>query len=73
DSLIAPSSSNPLRALAYSEVHDGALCPLIMMFNYFTENGVPDFAPDWYEALRQNDDRKGSQIEKKGKADKYEL
>lgn len=73
DSLIAPGSSNPLRALAYSEVHDGALCPLIMMFNYFTENGVPDFAPDWYEALRQNDDRKGSQIEKKGKADKYEL
>lgn len=73
DSLITPYSRNPLRAVAYSEAHDGALCPLIMLFNYFTTNGVPDFAPDWYEALRQNDNKKGSQIEKKGKADKYEL
>ena len=28
---------------------------------------------DWYESLRQNDDENGSQIEKKGEADKYEL
>lgn len=73
DTLIAPYSKNPHRAVAYSEAGGDALCPLIMLHNYFTENGFPDFAPDWYEALRQNDDKKGSQIEKKGKADKYEL
>lgn len=74
DSLISPVDKNASRAVAYTEVGViETLCPLVMLHNYFTENGFPDFAPDWYEALRQNDDKNGSQVEKQGKADKYEL
>ena len=58
-----------------------ALTPFIMLNNYFTQNRPDgktdtkycDFSADWYEALRQNDEPNGSQIEKKGEADKYEL
>ena len=71
---IAAAAQNPVKAVAYVENNVGImLTPLIMLHNYFTENGFPDFAPDWYEALRQNDDKNGSQIEKKGNVDKYEL
>lgn len=74
DSLISPADKNASRAVAYAEVGAGeTLCPLIMLHNYFTRNGFPDFAPDWYESLRQNDNGNGSQVEKRGKADKYEL
>ena len=55
------------------------LCPLIMQFVYFTENGVPDFGPDMFEALRQTDATDdsgtvvGSTVEKSDGVDKYEL
>ena len=74
DSVIADYATNPERALAINEVGVGeTLCPFIMLYNYFTTHGCPDFAPDWYESLRQNDNENGSQIEKKGDVDKYEL
>lgn len=74
DSVIQLPSRNAARALALSEVGQGeVLCPFIKLYAYFTTNGFPDFAPDWYESLRQNDDENGSQIEKQGEVDKYEL
>lgn len=74
DSLIYPVSENKLRGAHISDVGVGeVLCPMIMLYAYFTTNGYPDFAPDWYESLRQNDDENGSQIEKQGEVDKYEL
>lgn len=74
DSTIKKFSVDPTLALSINEVGVGEmLCPFIMLYNYFTTHGFPDFAPDWYEALRQNDDENGSQIEKQGEVDKYEL
>lgn len=74
DSVVTHPSKNVAKALSINEVGVGeTLCPFIMLYNYFTTHGCPDFAPDWYESLRQNDDENGSQIEKKGEADKYEL
>ena len=74
DSLIYPISENKLRGAHISDVGVGeVLCPIIMLYAYFTTHGKPDFAPDWYESLRQNDDENGSQIEKQGEVDKYEL
>ena len=74
NSTIAPVAENKLRAVSYGEVGLGeTLCPLVMLHNYFTTHGLPDFMPDWYESLRQSDDPNGSQIEKKGEADKYEI
>ena len=71
---ISPIATNKTKGLAYAEVGVGEmLCPLIMLHNYFTTHGKPDFMPDWYEALRQSDDPNGSQIEKKGEVDKYEI
>ena len=74
DARIAPAATNPMKAVGYYEDNASpTLCSLIMLYNYFTMNGFPDFAPDWYESLRQNDDENGSQVEKKGAVDKYEL
>lgn len=74
DSTVYSTTGKKERSLSINEVGVGeTLCPFIMLYNYFTTHGIPDFAPDWYEALRQNDDENGSQIEKKGEADKYEL
>ena len=73
DGIIAAVAQNKHKAVSYAEESPNLLCSLIMPFVYFTTHGVPDFAPDWYEALRQNDDPNGSQVEKKGPADKYEL
>ncbi len=74
DSLVQYYTKVPERALAISEVGVGeTLCPFIMLYNYFTTHGHPDFAPDWYEALRQNDNENGSTIEKQDGIDKYEL
>lgn len=75
DSAVTNYSKNPAHALHISEVGVGeTLCPFIMLFNYFTTHGKPDFAPDWYEALRQTDDvNGGSSIEKAKGFDKYEL
>ena len=75
DSAVTNYSKNPAHALHISEVGVGeTLCPFIMLYNYFTTHGKPDFAPDWYEALRQTDDvNGGSSIEKAKGFDKYEL
>lgn len=74
DSNIKPAATDPLHAVAYNEGGGaGTLCSIIMLHNYFAFNGKPDLMPDLYESLRQNDDPNGSQIEKKGEVDKYEL
>lgn len=74
DSLIKPQSSNPLRALSINEVGvNETLFPFITLISYWRERGFNDLEADWFEALRQNDDENGSQIEKQGEVDKYEL
>lgn len=74
DSLIYSYEESPTKALSANEVDGGyTLCAFIMLYNYFTTHGFPDFGPDWYEALRENDNENGSQIEKQGEVDKYEL
>ena len=73
DSVVADYSKTPGRALHNVEVGVGeVLCPFIMLYNYFTTHGKPDFAPDWYEALRQTDNENGSVVEKQDGLDKYE-
>lgn len=48
--------------------------PYVALYQYAVDKlGLKDFGPDLYEALRQTDDENGSQIEKKGGVDKYEL
>ena len=72
--VIAAAATNKLRAVAYNEIDvNKSLCPLIMLHNYFTTHGLPDFMPDWYEALRQSDNPEGSVIEKQSGIDKYEI
>lgn len=72
-------AENKLEAVSLSEVGVGQiLAPFILLYNYFTHLGPtdqlkPDLYPDLYEALRQNDGVNGSQIEKQGEVDKYEL
>lgn len=74
DSVITDYATTPERALALNEVGVGeTLCPFIMAHVYFTTHGVPDITPDMYESLRENDNENGSQIEKQGDVDKYEL
>ena len=74
DSFVPYYSKDPEHALCISEVGVGeTLCPFIMLYDYFTTHGCPDFAPDMYEALRQTDSDEGSTIEKKSGIDKYEL
>lgn len=73
DSIVADYSKTPGKALHNVEVGVGeVLCPFVMLYNYFTTHGKPDFAPDWYEALRQNDNENGSVVEKQDGLDKYE-
>lgn len=73
DSVVADYSKTPGKALHNVEVGVGeVLCPFVMLYNYFTTHGKPDFAPDWYEALRQNDNENGSVVEKQDGLDKYE-
>jgi len=74
DSVIKPIAEDKTKGVSYAEVGvNEILCPLIMLHNYFTENGKPDFMPDWYEALRQSDSPEGSKIEKQSGIDKYEI
>lgn len=75
DSIMTAVYTNPAKAISANDVSSGeTLCSFIMLYNYFTYvKGLTDFAPDWYEALRQTDDPNGSQIEKQGGVDKYEL
>lgn len=73
DSVVADYSKTPGKALHNVEVGVGeVLCPFVMLYNYFTTHGKPDFAPDWYEALRQTDNENGSVVEKQDGLDKYE-
>ena len=74
DSIITQYAVNPAKAVSIHEVGVGeTLCPFLFVYDYFIQNGVPDIAQDWYESLRQNDDPNGSQVEKQGAVDKYEL
>ena len=74
DGVISAAASNKLKAVAYNEIDvNKTLCPLIMLHNYFTTHGFPDFMPDWYESLRQSDYPDGSVIEKQNGIDKYEI
>lgn len=74
DSLIKAPTLNAKKAISIHEVGVGeTLCPFLFVYNYFVQNGKPDIAKDWYESLRQNDDENGSQVEKQGAVDKYEL
>lgn len=74
DGIISAYAEDPTKAVAQTEVGVGeGLCPFIMLYAYFSTHGCPDIAKDWYEALRQNDEPNGSQVEKKGGVDKYEL
>jgi len=74
DSTITTASSNKNKALSINEVGVGeTLAPFILLYSYFTTNGFPDFAPDWFEALRENDEENGSTVEKDDGVDKYEL
>lgn len=52
----------------------GTVRPFVALYQYAVDKlGLKDFGSDLYEALRQTDDENGSQIEKKGSVDKYEL
>lgn len=74
DNTIRPVATDPTLAVAQTEIGAGeGLCPFIMLYVYFCKNGCPDIAKDWHEALRQNDEPNGSQVEKQGGVDKYEL
>ena len=74
DSIITQYAVNPAKAVSIHEVGVGeTLCPFLFVYDYFIQNGVPDIAQDWYESLRQNDEPNGSQVEKQGAVDKYEL
>lgn len=72
---IPAAGKDSAHAVGHTEVSVGeGLCPFIMLYNYATLTlGLEDFGPDMYEALRQTDDENGSQIEKQGEVDKYEL
>ncbi len=74
DSVIKQYKNDPTKAVSIHEVGVGeTLCPFLFVYDYFVQNGVPDVAKDWYESLRQNDFENGSQVEKQGGVDKYEL
>lgn len=84
DSIVHPQSLGDMRGVCLFDYQRNygetdavgvgvALCPFIMMINYWTNHGLPDFTPDLYESLRQTDYPEGSTIEKKNGLDKYEL
>lgn len=74
DSTITDVSADSTKALSINEVGVGeTLAPFILLYSYFYNNGFPEFAQDWYEALRENDNENGSVIEKQNGVDKYEL
>ena len=74
DSTIRKPNVDATKAVSIHEVGVGeTLCPFLFVYDYFVQNGKPDIAKDWYESLRQNDNENGSQVEKQGGVDKYEL
>jgi len=74
DSTVYTYAQKPTRALAHQDVGpDESLTAFVKLYCYFRDNGLPDIAQDWYEALRQSDNEEGSTIEKQSGLDKYEL
>lgn len=74
DSVITSVSKDAEHAVATNEVYvEQNTAPFFMLYCYFTKNGVPDYAKDMYESLRQTDNENGSTIEKTDGVDKYEL
>lgn len=60
--------------LAFSFNNYYNLRPFLGLYQYAVSKlGLTDFGQDLYEALRQTDEQNGSQIEKTGSVDKYEL
>ncbi len=60
--------------LSFDFTNYGCVRPYVALNEYaVTTLGIKDFTPDLYESLRQTDEENGSQIEKTGVVDKYEL
>ena len=60
--------------LSFDYTNYGTVRPFVALMEYAVINlGLKDFSADLYEALRQTDNENGSQIEKSGAVDKYEL
>lgn len=73
-----PALSDTEHTVSTSELYvEENTAAFFMLYCYFSDRNNPDYVPDFqedlYEALRQNDQPKGSSIEKQGGADKYEL
>ncbi len=75
DSTMTTQAANKFLAPTYGEIGGvEALTPFVKLYVYFMrDGGKPDFAADWYEALRQTDKEGGSTVEKTTGYDKYEL
>ena len=80
DDVIYALNDSVTRAVGVGDVSTNyVLCPFLMLYIYFGENGLPDLVPDWYQALRLTDRTDdsgniiGSDVEKQDGVDKYEL
>ena len=75
DSTIYSVNQDSTRAFAAQDlsVGDQSLVAFIKMYIYFRDNGFPNIAQDWYQALRETDNENGSTVEKQDGLDKYEL
>ncbi|MBR1652216.1 MAG: M60 family metallopeptidase [Alloprevotella sp.] len=72
DDQYTATDENKYLAFSFNNYYN--LRPFLGLYQYaVTKLGLTDFAQDLYEALRQTDDENGSQIEKQGAVDKYEL
>lgn len=72
--VIPTLAADPEHSLSTSEVYaEENTVPFFMLYCYFSANGVPDYAQDLYESLRQTDNTEGSTVEKQTGVDKYEL
>lgn len=72
DDQFTATDENKYLAFSFNNYYN--LRPFLGLYQYaVTELGLTDFGQDLYEALRQTDDENGSQIEKTGDVDKYEL
>ena len=72
DDQFTATSDNKYLAFSFNNYYN--LRPFLGLYQYaVTVLGLEDFGQDLYEALRQTDDENGSQIEKTGEVDKYEL
>lgn len=72
DDQYTATDDDKLHAFSFNNYYN--LRPFLGLYEYaVSELGLADFGQDLYEALRQTDDDNGSQIEKQGAVDKYEL